>query len=287
MPAIHFNPVHTLSLFDYYIIWTVCFGVLNICREHEKRPSTCKISHTQTCKHTFRTFSNNAFRLNPYGSNYNRYMPENLQKKIDRYWNNNNMTKKKTQVTTLMHFQFHSFYIRFFFSLSFFSHSLLEMEFENYESELADYSLQDSPFYEANTPIIFGLTTNSTSVFASNRTTYMVDAMNLSAKKSSIMMSTKCQSLKSAFERTTNGTAIGKSIDSHSNINDASNSPSKKRCDTNDRFFTDKNIDLHRNGTESSLQPKKKRKCVSFLPNYVQVTVYVVLVTLKLNSNFF
>lgn len=152
------------------------------------------------------------------------------------------------------------------------------MEFEIYESELADYSLQDSPFYEASTPIIFDLTTTPTiaSVFAANNPTSMVDAINLSAKKSSMMMSTKCQSLKLAFERTTNASAIGKGSDTQSNLNNLIDTSSKKRCDTANRFYSDKGADLDTNTTDSNMQPKKKRKCVSFLPNYVQVNfIYI------------
>lgn len=148
------------------------------------------------------------------------------------------------------------------------------MEFEIYESELADYSLQDSPFYEANTPIIFGLTSTQ-SIFATNNSASMVDALNLSSKKSSIMMSAKCQSHKLSYERTINGNAIGKGIDGQTYINDAPDTPSKKRGETAERFYSIKNnADLDTNATENNIQPKKKRKCVSFLPtNYVQVNI--------------
>lgn len=149
------------------------------------------------------------------------------------------------------------------------------MEFEIYESELADYSLQDSPFYEANTPIIFGSTQ---SILASNNSASMVDALNLSSKKSSIMMSTKCQSHKLAYERTANGNANGKRIDGHSNhINDTPDTPSKRRNETAERFYSMKHTDLDINA-ETNIQTKKKRKCVSFLPtNYVQVNSYFIL----------
>lgn len=149
------------------------------------------------------------------------------------------------------------------------------MEFEIYESELADYSLQDSPFYEANTPIIFGLTTTSqTSAYGSNyhrSTVSMVDALNLTSKKSSMkMMSTKSQqqqSLKSAFERApTNGIGLTKTNDS----SDAVLSKKSRSETMSDRLYADKCIDMDRNNGDN-LQPKKKRKCVSFLPNYVQV----------------
>lgn len=142
------------------------------------------------------------------------------------------------------------------------------MEFEIYESELADYSLQDSPFYEASTPIIFGLTATQ-NLFATTHSASM-DALNLSSKKSSIMMSTKFQPHKLAFERTTNGGHIGKMSDSRSNINDFADTPLKKSSETADRFYSIKTADLDRNATKINTQPKKK-KCVSFLPNFVQV----------------
>lgn len=140
------------------------------------------------------------------------------------------------------------------------------MELEIYESELADYSLQDSPFYEANTPIIFGLTASS-SIFASNNSAAMVDALNLSAKKSSIMMSAKCQSIKLAFEcSSSNGS------DGHTNITNTTDLSPKKRCsESTERFYSTTTTDLDRNATDSNMHPKKKRKCVSFLPNLVQV----------------
>lgn len=155
------------------------------------------------------------------------------------------------------------------------------MELEIYESELADYSLQDSPFYEANTPIIFGLTA-AQNLFASTNTATMVDALNLSSKKSSMMMSTKCQSLKLAYECTANGSdGIGKT-NVGLQFNNSSESPSKKRCDSTDRFYLTKTMDLDANATETAMnqQPKKKRKCVSFLPNYVQVSQLFYLIRL-------
>lgn len=163
------------------------------------------------------------------------------------------------------------------------------MEFEIYESELADYSLQDSPFYEANTAIIFGLTTSSqTSVYGLNHhnhsTASRVDALNLTSRKSSLkMMSTKCQqqqSLKSlAFERSpTNGIGLAKTIDASDAV-----ILKKSRSETmSDRLYADKRMDADKNGDNSdNLQPKKKRKCVSFLPNYVQVGIVLLQYTLK------
>lgn len=159
---------------------------------------------------------------------------------------------------------------------------VLEMEMEIYESELADYSLQDSPFYEANTPIIFGLTTASqTSAYGSNQHHHhhsiasKVDGLNLTLKKSSMkMMSTKCQqqqsSLKSlAFERSpTNGIGLAKTIDANDSV-----ISKKSRSETMaERLYADKCMDADRNSCSSDhVQPKKKRKCVSFLPNFVQV----------------
>lgn len=160
------------------------------------------------------------------------------------------------------------------------------MEFEIYESELADYSLQDSPFYEANTSIIFGLTAaaSQAGVYGSNHhhsTASMVDALNLTAKKSSMkMISTKCQqqqqSLKSlAFERTPiNGLGLSKL--NNDSIGDGVLSKKSRSETMADRFYADKRIDVDRNGCNNDHnQPKKKRKCVSFLPNLVQVLYFI------------
>lgn len=173
---------------------------------------------------------------------------------------------------------------------------LLEMEFEIYESELADYSLQDSPFYEASTSIIFGITTTTTSqttVYGSNHhhsAASMVDALNLTAKKSALkMMSTKCQqqqhSLKSlAFERSpSNGIGLSKTND------DAGDTilSKKSRGETiANRHYGDKRMDTDRDGCNSdNMQPKKKRKCVSFLPNYVQVRIVYYLLAISIIDN--
>lgn len=141
------------------------------------------------------------------------------------------------------------------------------MEFETYESELADYSLQDSPFYEASTPIIFNLTSTSagSGVFVTNGTTSMADPLNLSSKKSA---SVKCQSYK--FERMSNHSDDGTTY----KLNGNNNSSLNKNCEYADGIYPKEGIDLHTNSGNGNTQIKKKRKCVTFLPNDVQVSVF-------------
>lgn len=154
------------------------------------------------------------------------------------------------------------------------------MEFETYESELADYSLQDSPFYEASTPIIFDLTTTSTvGTFVSNRTTSMADALNLSSKKkaSSIMMSTLCQSLKLELENSANNersnenAAINRSnqIIKHNHLHGNLTINHKHFTGHTDALYSTENMNFGNTNSDT----KKKRKCVTFLPNYVQVII--------------
>lgn len=151
------------------------------------------------------------------------------------------------------------------------------MEFETYESELADYSLQDSPFYEATTPIIFDLSVTSTAnAITVNGSTSTADNILLSKKSSiSSIMATKSQLLKTSFER--------KMIDDRSNESASSNAHSglyggdgdlslKKHCDIVDGLYPIGCVNLITHDNTDNSQPKKKRKCVSFLPNYVQVS---------------
>lgn len=92
------------------------------------------------------------------------------------------------------------------------------------------------------------------------------------------MMSTKCQqqqSLKSlAFERSpTHGLGLAKTIDASDSI-----ISKKSRSDNmTDRLYAEKHMDADKNGCNGdNVQPKKKRKCVSFLPNFVQVRVLLI-----------
>lgn len=151
------------------------------------------------------------------------------------------------------------------------------MEFETYESELADYSLQDSPFYEASTPIIFNLSSTSagSSVIVTNGSSSMADALNLTSKKSSMLMTAKCQTFK--FDRLSNSDRFsdhGQSNDEQTfNNKGNNNSSSMKNCENADGIFPKDSIDLDNSGNGNT-QTKKKRKCVTFLPNYVQVSEY-------------
>lgn len=146
-----------------------------------------------------------------------------------------------------------------------------------YEAQLADYSLQDSPFYEASAPIIFDLSATSAHAYSTNRSApTMTDALNLTSKRtSSLMMSSLCQIIRS-------GSAADTNIDERDNVADLSNNKSIKATgDGNDikAFGINSSLytsdsDMNRalnNGNINGAPAKKKRKCVTFLPNYVQV----------------
>lgn len=139
----------------------------------------------------------------------------------------------------------------------------------DYEAQLADYSLQDSPFYEANTPIFFNLSTTSAAIaYSATRSAAMTDALNLTAKK---MM------------REAGGRAP---IDGADHSNESLKAMTADGVDikpfgmASGLFAADNR--MHggasaatpaAHGTDVNGAPaKKKRKCVTFLPNYVQVS---------------
>lgn len=155
------------------------------------------------------------------------------------------------------------------------------MEFETYESELADYSLQDSPFYEASTPIIFNLSTTSAAanLIARNGATSMADALNLSSKKSSMLMSAKCQTFKYERDRFSDCTSSSSNDEQFHKHNGNNNLSSIKNCEQSNGIYSKvENIDLNdSNSINNGNNPtKKKRKCVTFLPNYVQVNIFII-----------
>lgn len=120
-----------------------------------------------------------------------------------------------------------------------------EMDLENYESDLADLTLQDSPFYEASTPMIFDLSMSSTN--GAMLTGVTVTGGKLSGKGASTSSS------------------MAHHGDNQQNNNTLANPINLPNCnDAGNYGYTP----MYNNGP-----PKKKnRKCVSFLPNYIQVS---------------
>lgn len=117
------------------------------------------------------------------------------------------------------------------------------MDLENYESDLADLTLQDSPFYEATTPMIFDLSMSAANGL--NATGATVSGGKLSGKGAS-----------NSMDMTNNGTHSRNGNNGHVNVLRLDNVPGYGYASSYD------------NGP-----PKKKnRKCVSFLPNYIQVS---------------
>lgn len=117
----------------------------------------------------------------------------------------------------------------------------MDLEIENYEADIADLKLQDSPFYEATTPtFLFDLSMSN-----ANRIT-LVRPTPVTAGK----LSGKC-----AVNMIENTVAY--------NGNQSGGHVNALPHDANTYRFTSKFDE----------PPKKKnRKCVSFLPNYVQVS---------------
>lgn len=154
------------------------------------------------------------------------------------------------------------------------------MDLETYESDLADYSLQDSPFYEASRPMIFDL-----SMSAVNN--LMASTVASGSGKGALMLKTSTTSIAS----NANDQAHNYSTPSSNERNEAQSmrydlvhrsgmigipignkgnrvapEPLELTANTSGSMGTP----MSTNGPEPT---KKKRKCVSFLPNYVQVNM--------------
>lgn len=142
------------------------------------------------------------------------------------------------------------------------------MDLENYEADLADYSLQDSPFYEANTPMIFDL-----SVSAVNS---ILGAHSGKGKSVMMLKSTINESASVTdgphYNNNNNNNALngsaynGNSSNGIGTINHMNNNSSGN---INEAVSNADNLMSASRGTAN----KKKRKCVTFLPNYVQVFI--------------
>lgn len=138
----------------------------------------------------------------------------------------------------------------------------------DYEAQLADYSLQDSPFYEANTPVFFNLSFSSAAEHSENRTSNMIGALNLASKRalSPIASSTSLPSGKMRLP-TTAGANGDRGNASFKQLIDGD-------IDTRKQFNITSNLcstESINGATNIGAPSKKKRKCVTFLPNYVQV----------------
>lgn len=157
------------------------------------------------------------------------------------------------------------------------------MELEIYEAELADYSLQDSPFYEADTPIIFDYSMSAQRNIA---------AGSLGGKNHFKLSSLSASFKQNPFERIAGsgggGFSGSDSMDSGSSrnsFNAAANSIEDAGHATDNEII---NGYLAGGGVASNSSggcnggvlvnggsKKKNRKCVTFLPNYVQVSNFI------------
>lgn len=129
----------------------------------------------------------------------------------------------------------------------------LDMDLETYESQIADYSLQDSPFYEPSTPTVFDL-----SIAAMNS----LMAANGCVASHSGMAGAGGAASSNGLTMPSMETGLLKRTKMMPNpINLSANNMMRGGCGADGSA-----------GGASGM--KKKRKCVSFLPNYVQVTLH-------------
>lgn len=147
------------------------------------------------------------------------------------------------------------------------------MELEIYEAELADYSLQDSPFYEADTPIIFD--------YSMSAQTNLISAANLAAKNglklahSTIFQQNGCDQTGNSFIGSDGiSCGSGSSGGSLNSFNVMSNGI-ENGCNGTNSTNNASGILGSGLASGSGSGKKKNRKCVSFLPNYVQVSFYL------------
>lgn len=173
-------------------------------------------------------------------------------------------------------------YIFLFFLLSI--HRLLpvhqNMDLETYESDLADYSLQDSPFYEASRPMIFDLSMSAVnSLMATNvasgsgkgtlmlkvsTTSHAADTNSMSTNYATSSTNGRNETTSMRFDMSHRHGIIG--IPNGNNSHRTAPVPLELTANTSSTL----SAPMPANGPEPT---KKKRKCVSFLPNYVQVNI--------------
>lgn len=159
------------------------------------------------------------------------------------------------------------------------------MDLETYESDLADYSLQDSPFYEASRPMIFDLSmsainslmaANVASGSGKNALMLKVSTANHATDTTSMPTNYSTSSTSGRNEHGTDNIASMRFDMSHRNgiigvpCANNSNRVAPAPLDISANASATSSAAMTANGSE---QTKKKRKCVSFLPNYVQVSV--------------
>lgn len=137
------------------------------------------------------------------------------------------------------------------------------MDLENYEAELADYSLQDSAFYESAEPINFNIAAIN-SVVAAVTSSSLFKLTN-SSKMEQLHPMNGAINGNSNNENTIDGGRVTikkeiiKDYDDLAQGNDESNSG----------IYNWNSSKTAINGCDPQI--KKKKKCVSFLPRYVQV----------------
>lgn len=160
---------------------------------------------------------------------------------------------------------------------------LQKMDLETYESDLADYSLQDSPFYEASRPMVFDLSMSGINSLMAADVASGSGKNAFMLKMSTSNHATTVNAMPSNYTTTStngqnghrsNGETQSMRFDmSHRHgIIGIPNGNNSNRVAPIPLELTANTSSNAANGSEPT---KKKRKCVSFLPNYVQVSINI------------
>lgn len=162
---------------------------------------------------------------------------------------------------------------------------LQKMDLETYESDLADYSLQDSPFYEASHPMVFDLSMSAINSLMAADVASNTGKNALMSKMSTTNHSMNANAMPNNYTTTsTNGQNGHRSNgDTQSMRFDMSHRhgqigiPNGNNCNRVAPVPLELNANTSTNTPNGTEPTKKKRKCVSFLPNYVQVSEQCIL----------
>lgn len=141
----------------------------------------------------------------------------------------------------------------------------MDLEIENYEADLVDFQLQDSPFYESPNPaFIFDTAMQSFNRLTGGSAPSPVSAGKLSGKAAGQMNGNDYGG--------TRGTNNNNNNNNNENINNNRNEFGNGSNNYNDDNVAQDLSPFRFSKTFDDPPKKKNRKCVSFLPNLVEVS---------------
>lgn len=160
-----------------------------------------------------------------------------------------------------------------------------KMDLETYESDLADYSLQDSPFYEASHPMFFDLSMAAVNNLMNGNAASGSGKNARIGKGSTTNHVTNINAMPANYSMSSATNSNGRSTDKPTamrfdaslNRHNATGAPYRNGGQRNAPTpleLTVSSTEIRPMDADGPQPTKKKRKCVTFLPNYVQVILY-------------